>query len=150
MRVSALVPSAARRQIAVLSCAALAGASAPASALIADPALAALSPTCVATPATVICRFAYNTTSYSWTVPAGVTTLNVTAAGGAGQGEAGGPGGAGAQYIATMTGAAGQTLSVTTGGAGTGRTGGTNGGGTAAPPRTTAAASAVRPSSRPD
>ena len=50
MRLSAHVPLAARRRLAVLSCAALAGAAVPATALIAGPALAADSPTCVSDP----------------------------------------------------------------------------------------------------
>lgn len=129
MRLPARSPFAARRRLAVLACGALAGAAVPASALIAGPALAADSPACVSDPTTVTCTFAYDTNGYSWTVPAGVTTLTVTADGGSGQGRLGGTGGAGAQFLATVTGAAGQTLGVTTGGAGNGRTGGTSGGG---------------------
>jgi len=130
MRVSALSPAASRRRLAILACAGLAGAALPA-ALAASPALAADSPVCTSTATTVTCTFAYDTNGYSWTVPVGVTTLNVTADGGSGQGRAlGGTGGTGAEFLATITGAAGQTLAVTTGGAGSGRTGGTNGGGT--------------------
>jgi hypothetical protein len=128
MRVSSSVFAGRRRRLAILASAGLAGATIPA-VLAASPALAADSPTCTSTATTVTCTFAYDTNGYAWTVPAGVTTLNVTADGGSGQGRAGGAGGAGAEFMATLTGAAGQTLGVTTGGAGNGRTGGTNGGG---------------------
>jgi hypothetical protein len=129
MRVSALSRAASTKRLVVLACAGLAGASLPVTGVLAGSASAANSPVCVYGPTTATCTFAYSAFSYSWTVPTGVTTLNVTADGGSGQGVGLTPGGAGAVFLATLTGASGKTLTITTGGQGTGRAGGKGGGG---------------------
>jgi hypothetical protein len=129
MRVSALSRAARKGQLAVLVSAGLAGAALPATGLLAGPASAANSPVCVYSATTATCTFAYSAFSYSWTVPTGVSTLNVTADGGSGQGVGLTPGGAGAAFLATLTGTSGKTLTITTGGQGAGRAGGKGYGG---------------------
>jgi hypothetical protein len=129
-------PSAGPR-FAVLAAAALAGATLPAIGLIAGPAgaIPAPTPVCTGFPA-VSCVFAPVLGGYTWTVPAGVTSLNVIADGGSGADSSstfvtgGGAGGAGGEYSAVLTGIpAGTSLSVVPGSAALGPLFGLNTGG---------------------
>jgi Glycine rich protein len=127
-----------RSRLAVLGTAALAGAALPASGfLAASPASAAS--TCSLTASTVTCTFTVGSNT-QWTVPAGLTSLTVTADGAAGgTGDWGslygsifaGAGGAGGEYKATLSGSglSGTTLSIFPGTEGSGATAGSNAGG---------------------
>ncbi len=76
----------------------------------------------LATPTT----FSYTGGSQTWTVPSGVTSIEVTAIGASGEGAYGGFGG---ETQATVSVTAGNTVNVYVGGGGSGSTGGWNGGG---------------------
>lgn len=134
--------TAGRARLAIIAAAALGSAALPAAGLLAGPASAAGNPDCTLAGTTVTCAFAYNGststngTAISWPVPAGVTTLTVTAdgasgsAGASGGSPSGGSGGAGGEYEAQLTGVPdGTVLSVFPGGQGSGSTGGVNAGG---------------------
>jgi RHS repeat-associated protein len=71
-------------------------------------------------------NFSYTGALQTWTVPAGVTSVRVTADGAQGDGTYGGLGG---RVTATLSVTPGSTLSVYVGGRGSGATGGFNGGG---------------------
>ena len=111
-----------RASLALVASAALAGAALPAFGLFAGTALAA--PICTTTSGTVSCVFSYSGAAQSWPVPAGITTVRVTADGATG-GPSGassspGAGGAGGEVKATLSSIpGGTTLSVFPGGAGT-------------------------------
>jgi hypothetical protein len=127
-------PAAGRRGLALVAGAALAGAIIPAAGLLAGTAQALPNPnpcglgTYTATPTTVTCIFAYTGSSYSWTVPSLISTLNVVADGAKGGSLLGGAAaGAGGEYTATLTGySAGTTLTIFPGGAGAVSAGGLN------------------------
>jgi RHS repeat-associated protein len=74
--------------------------------------------------------FSYTGAAQTWTVPTGVTSVQVIADGAQGDGAFGG---LGAQVQATLAVTPGQVLNVYVGGAGAGRTGGFNGGGSLDP-----------------
>jgi|HubBroStandDraft_5_1064220.scaffolds.fasta_scaffold03959_4 hypothetical protein len=93
----------------------------------------AVSPVCANSSTGATCAFGYTGGPVSWTVPAGVTTVSVTAdgaQGGAGQDGQGGLGGAATADVAVTP---GEVLQVDVGGAGSsqadGGAGGWNGGG---------------------
>ncbi len=120
----------ARSRLAILTVAAATGAALPTTGLLAGPASASV--ICTGFP-NVSCVFTAVGSAYTWPVPAGVTSLTVTADGGAGANSVstfvppGGPGGPGGEYQATLTGIpAGTSLSVYPGSAGSGTTGGAN------------------------
>lgn len=73
-----------------------------------------------------VVTFSYTGASQQWTVPTGVTSIQVTAAGAQGDGTYGG---FGAQAQATLAVTPGQILNIYVGGQGSGRNGGFNGGG---------------------
>ncbi len=129
--------SSAGPRFAVLAAAALAGATLPAIGLMAGPASAipAPAPVCTGFP-NVSCVFSPVLGGYTWTVPAGVTSLHVIADGGSGADSSstfvtgGGAGGAGGEYSAVLTGIpAGTSLSVVPGSAALGPLFGLNTGG---------------------
>jgi hypothetical protein len=124
-------------RLAIAAAAALTGATLPAIGLMAGPAsaLPAPAPVCTGFP-TVTCVFSPVLGGYTWTVPAGVTSLNVIADGGSGADSSstfvtgGGAGGAGGEYSAELTGVpAGTSLSVVPGSAAIGTLFGLNTGG---------------------
>src|ERR1700689_4071670 len=133
MRGLVITSAARKRWLSLIACAGLVGAALPVAGLAAQSASADPAPSCATAGTTETCTFAYAASPYSWTVPTGITTVTVTADGGAGADGAGGSNGTGAaggEYKATLSGLSGQVLGVTTGGAASGDTGGTDGGGT--------------------
>src|SRR5690348_17069616 len=83
-------------------------------------------PTAAAAPASTTVSFGYTGAAQSWTVPGGVTQVQVDARGAQGQSAFGGFGG---ETMATLAVTAGQTLGIYVGGAGASGRGGWNGGG---------------------
>jgi hypothetical protein len=121
-----------RPRLAFLVVAAAAGAALPAAGIAAGPAGATPNPSCTGFPA-VVCVFSATGSAITWPIPAGVTSLTVTAAGGQGANASstfvtgGGSGGLGGIYQATLTGIpSGTSLSVFPGSAGNGASGGVN------------------------
>lgn len=134
-RVTSKVP-ARRTSLALIGSAALAGAALPALGLLAGTASAATKICTLPVSGVVTCVFGYDGTATNWPVPAGITTLNVTADGADGGASAvatilGGHGGEGGEMRATLTGITpGTTLSIFPGGKGvTNGAGGISGGG---------------------
>jgi len=78
---------------------------------------AALPANCTQSGPTITCTFGYTGAEQTFTVPSGITSVNVTAIGAAGGADLGGhPGGEGAQVTGTLTGlSGGQTLYVEVG-----------------------------------
>lgn len=119
-RVTSKVP-ARRTSLALISSAALAGAALPALGLLAGTASAATKICTLPVSGVVTCVFGYDGTATNWPVPAGITTLNVTADGAQGGSteETHGQGGKGGEMKATLTNVpADTTLSVFPGGEG--------------------------------
>lgn len=121
-------PRVLRRAVVSLSGLALAGAY-----TVVSPGLAgaaeALPDNCVAEGPAVTCTYGFTGGSQSFTVPAGVRAVQVTAVGGTGGRSSNADGGAGARVTGHVDVTAGQVLSVEVGGNGEGATGGYNGGG---------------------
>jgi hypothetical protein len=127
---------ASRTRLAVLAAAVATGAGLPAVGLLAVPANAGPPPICTGFPA-VTCTFAASVSATTWAVPAGVTSVTVTADGASGADAAtsyipAGRGGAGGDYKATLTHIpSGTSLSIFPGAAASGATGGANANGRA-------------------
>lgn len=98
-------------------------------ALSAPPAGAALPTGCAQNGAMVTCT--YTAGDNAFTVPAGVTSINVLAIGAPGEAVLGTAGGFGSQVSATLAVTPGSTLHAVVGGPGSGGIGGDNGGGAA-------------------
>lgn len=90
-----------------------------------------LPPECAAVGAVVQCTYAYTGAEQAFTVPVGVTGVEVSATGGHGGGglSAGGPGGVGAKVSGHLATVPGQQLYLLVGGNGAANSGGFNGGG---------------------
>jgi hypothetical protein len=89
-------------------------------------------PDCGTNAGTVTCTFSYTGSGIDWTVPGGVSSLQLTVYGAGGGGFASAsPGGSGGIYLATLAGASlsGAEFSIYPGGQGGAMTGGSNAGG---------------------